>query len=57
MKQGMLQIQAVPVDAHSAISTEMDFYRLLSKIKCPDCKPCSIRTAARLGRRNRFRQS
>lgn len=33
MKQGMLQIQAVPVDTHSAMSTEMGFYRLLSKNK------------------------
>ncbi|QHZ48487.1 response regulator [Bacillus sp. NSP9.1] len=33
MKQGVLTIHPVPVDIDSAIDTEMDFYRLLSKNK------------------------
>lgn len=33
MKQDMLQIHQGPVDIHSTISAEMDFYRLLAKHK------------------------
>ncbi|KJD53646.1 histidine kinase, partial [Bacillus amyloliquefaciens] len=57
MKQGMLQIQAVPVDTHSAISTEMGFYRLLSKnkqVQIVNLVPSGLPLV--LADENRFRQ-